>query len=462
MGAAAMLAVCGVAAGTPPFSIEALVLEGDGVEGVGLATRIDLLAVNNKGEWLVEADTDNADTDADSVMLKNGSLLLREGDPIDVPTGGTINGFDAVNLNLFGHSGWNIFLADTGGLSTDSGMFYDDVLVFQESTISEAEGFTDGTPYIGFFDSKMNDHDQILIMASVDDPAIPSSVDRALVRVDYDAGKGTYTETVLGKEGDILPGQVEAVADYGTDPDEFDWNNAGDVMFIADLEGDAAFDLALYLNDELLAQEGFASPVEGRNWQSFGSASVAINNLGAYAYRADLDGDTADDLVIVAGGEVFVREGDAAPDGQPLMSFGSSPDLNDAGEVLWVAVWDDVNGAEVEALMLDDAVLVQTGVTEIDGSLVTDLGIGEDHFFTSSNGNFVIFEATLATGQEGAFLVSLCAADFNRDGTLSILDFVAMQNAFTSGNPRADINNDGAANILDFVAYQNLFQAGCE
>ena len=56
---------------------------------------------------------------------------------------------------------------------------------------------------------------------------------------------------------------------------------------------------------------------------------------------------------------------------------------------------------------------------------------------------------------------AVCAADFNGDGELSILDFVALQNAFSAGDPSADINGDGTLNILDFVTYQQLFVKGC-
>jgi len=54
-----------------------------------------------------------------------------------------------------------------------------------------------------------------------------------------------------------------------------------------------------------------------------------------------------------------------------------------------------------------------------------------------------------------------CGGDFNGDGSLDILDFVAFQNAFTGGDESADCDGDGALNILDFVCFQNLFQAGC-
>jgi probable HAF family extracellular repeat protein len=59
-------------------------------------------------------------------------------------------------------------------------------------------------------------------------------------------------------------------------------------------------------------------------------------------------------------------------------------------------------------------------------------------------------------------LIPMCAADFNGDGALSILDFVALQQAFVGGDAAADINLDGQLNVLDFVAFQLLFVAGCE
>jgi hypothetical protein len=54
-----------------------------------------------------------------------------------------------------------------------------------------------------------------------------------------------------------------------------------------------------------------------------------------------------------------------------------------------------------------------------------------------------------------------CQADFNDDGSLDVLDFVAVQKAFTAGDLAADFDDDGMLTVLDFVAYQTLFVAGC-
>ena len=47
--------------------------------------------------------------------------------------------------------------------------------------------------------------------------------------------------------------------------------------------------------------------------------------------------------------------------------------------------------------------------------------------------------------------------DFDNNGALNILDFVAFQNAFQSGSQDADMDKDGKLTILDFVIFQNAF-----
>lgn len=68
-------------------------------------------------------------------------------------------------------------------------------------------------------------------------------------------------------------------------------------------------------------------------------------------------------------------------------------------------------------------------------------------------------------GQASNFLVTLgppCVADFDRDGSLTIFDFLAFQNLFQDGNPAADLDGDGELTLLDYLAFQNAFDAGCE
>ena len=54
-----------------------------------------------------------------------------------------------------------------------------------------------------------------------------------------------------------------------------------------------------------------------------------------------------------------------------------------------------------------------------------------------------------------------CAADFNGDDDLNILDFVAFQTLFQQQDNLADCDGNGVYNVLDFVCFQQTYQAGC-
>ncbi|MGE3106897.1 MAG: GC-type dockerin domain-anchored protein [Phycisphaerales bacterium] len=445
-----------------------LLVQGDAVSGVGLVTRIDNLAVNNSGVWMVEADTDNSDTNADVVVVRNGMLFLQENQLLAAPAGANLSSVDAFNLNAAGHSGWNSFLRNTGGSTNDSGIFYDDTLVLQEGFVSLDPGFSAGTPYIGFFHTFFNDANQILVIASVDDPAIPTTVDRALVVLNYDPAMGSFQESVLFKEGDVLPGQTETVADFGTGAHDTGFNNAGDVLFFADLTGDTTRDGVIYLNSTLLAQEGSPSPVAGRNWLSLTTTGRALNNAGDYVYRGTLAGDTATDQVIIKNNAVFRQEGDSLPaiGAFSFTAFGTGPiGLSDAGDVLWWGDWNDPDTTQDTGLFLNDQLLVQEGVTMINGLLVQSVSGGESGSAISPNGRFIIFEATLTNGSttfNGAFLIDRggsCPADFNADGSVNSQDFFDFLAAFFASD--ADFNHDGVTNSQDFFDFLAAFFAGC-
>jgi hypothetical protein len=389
--------------------------EGDNVAGVGLVTRIDNLAVNSTGSWLVEADTDNADTNLDQVIVRDGVLYLREGDALAEPAGATIDSFDSVNLNDNGDSGWNFFLDGTSGTNDDSGIFFNTALVIQESDISIAPEFTPGTPYIGFFDAKIhpNDSSQIMSIASIDDPNIASTVDRGLMIITHDGTGNLVSETAFLKEGDVPPGVIEPILDFGTGPHQSAFNDAGTPMFFVDLDAaSSSEDGALYVGNQLIAREGSPSPVAGRNWDFLSSRGLDLSNSGAYVHKGNLDGDTADDELIIRNGAVLIREGDSLPAIAPYVftSFGTTSgpvQIDDAGNVLWYGDWDEANTDKDTGLFLNDQLIVQEGVTEVNGVLIDTINSGQDAFALSDNGFYAIFEATLDDGTNGAYLIEL-------------------------------------------------------
>ena len=392
------------------FVLNPIVKEGDAVAGVGTVTAINNIAVNNTATWIVEVDTDFADTEQDALLLRNGVVYLRESQALPPPPA-LLNSFDSVTLNNAGNSGWNIFLANTGSLSTDSGIYFNSSLVFQESFVSTSPGFSPGTPYIGFFDTKINDNNQIMVVASIDDPAIASTVDRALVILQLDPGGALVSETVLAKEGDVLPGQTEMVADFGTGPHASAFNDAGDILYFADLTGDTVRDGVVYRNGTLLAQEGSASPVAGRNYELLSSRGLDLADSGDWVIKANLDGATTDDEVIIKNGAVFRREGDTLPAiaGSVFTSFGTTSgpvQVDNFGNVVWFGDSDNPDLDKDTALFWNDQVVVAEG--EQVGALVVDeISNGDDAFQISDDGQWIICEVTFTGAISGVLLIEV-------------------------------------------------------
>lgn len=117
----------------------------------------------------------------------------------------------------------------------------------------------------------------------------------------------------------------------------------------------------------------------------------------------------------------------------------------------------------------DDATVFAFNVTHeddpIDFDLAGELQPGTYVLVATTTAFLDDGDATLAGGLGSfdfeLFLTGGCAADFNGDGTLDILDFIAFQGAFVAGDPSADCDANGRLNVLDFVCFQSLFQAGC-
>lgn len=82
-------------------------------------------------------------------------------------------------------------------------------------------------------------------------------------------------------------------------------------------------------------------------------------------------------------------------------------------------------------------------------------------------GDTLTFRVTGSAGSDtGVVTLALpatpgCRADLDGDGSLTIFDFLAFQNAFDAGDPVADFDGDGSLTIFDFLAFQNEFDAGC-
>ena len=83
-------------------------------------------------------------------------------------------------------------------------------------------------------------------------------------------------------------------------------------------------------------------------------------------------------------------------------------------------------------------------------------GDGSLDIFTANWDDF----ATVLLNQQPCQVT--CPADVDRDGQLTVFDFLAFQDLFEDGDLRADFDGDGEFTIFDFLVFQNAFDAGCE
>lgn len=74
------------------------------------------------------------------------------------------------------------------------------------------------------------------------------------------------------------------------------------------------------------------------------------------------------------------------------------------------------------------------------------------------------FEAGTVNGyirQGFGVSIATCRADFNKDGTVNILDLAAFFAAVQAGDPRADFNLDGVIDQNDQVLFESVMATGC-
>lgn len=194
---------------------------------------------------------------------------------------------------------------------------------------------------------------------------------------------------------------------------------------------------ALWVDD---ATRGFEVRAERTASRQFGSAAAAVG---------DFDGDGVDDALIGSRNASFTGLSEAGR-GFLLRGAASWPDRLELGtaEDRWVGIDGDTRRQYAGASV--------AGLGDFNGDGLDDIVLGGPGLGRDGDGPGAVY---VVFG--GALGPPACPADIDRDGVLTVLDFLAYQNLFAAGDVRADLDGDGALTLLDFLAYQNLFAAGC-
>ncbi len=406
--ALAAAAFCAPAAYGQTYSV--LYQEGQALSGVGNWVNFAAVEVNNLGQTLVFGDTDAATT-ADAVLVFDGAVIQREGDSIQPPDA-IFTSAGRVSLNNLGNFASDYNFDGPFGADDDSGIYYNGNLVLQGGQPFDAPGAPSDSIWIGFFGTHLasTPTTQMLLLGSTETPT--GGLQRALTILTLDGSGALASQQIVGLEGVALPGMTDPVEDFETDQNEFAFNNNGVALFAAHTTGATTSDSFIYLTGTgVIAQEGSPSPVAGRNWDSLASMHVALNDNGDWAHLGHLaGGSTTDDHVIIRNGSVFVAEGDAVP-GLPDRVFDNLASaefvMDDAGNLLWVGEFDAPSSAEDRGLFYNHTLLLQEGVSTIDGLTVTTLNTVAETLAISDDGRFAIIDLTLDGSLDTVVMIAI-------------------------------------------------------
>lgn len=227
-----------------------------------------------------------------------------------------------------------------------------------------------------------------------------------------------------------------------------------------------------------LVREGNTVPASiggrsGERWANFDA--LGVTDGGGYMIVGDTDATgTADDFVLV-NGHMRYRDGDVI-DGEVVYGDIEDAAMNNSGDlaVLW-----DTQSNSIESLIVNGRIVLREGQSvdlDRDGtpdpaSLIADMGgaaglaIGERvggllRVYVAAN---VDTHGTTTTADDTRALleVTVCLADINRSGSISVQDIFDFLNAYFAGEGAADYNNSGSVSVQDLFDFLLGYFAGC-
>jgi hypothetical protein len=370
--------------------IRPALLEGDPIASAGIAEKVDDFQVLPDGSWRARVQT------ADALVLISdaGGVVLRDRTSLPNPMGARILGFRQLDFGMAGRSA--LRMQFSGG----EGLFLDDQLVRALGDRFLGSGLGFKASWDGFDQVALNGDEILAVSGRLQDAASGTIPVLALVKSDANG----VAEQLVHRAGATAPDTGFKFAGFASGEGSLDLNDAGDLLFTAEIHGPKAMSQVIYLNDRLLARTGTPSPVAKRDWYNFAGSCVSLAANGGFAFHGRLTGERTTNGLIVVNGKKFVQEGDklgAIP--TQLSGIGSGgPYLSDGGDVLWYGEWD---GGASQGLFLNRELVVEVGATEIEGFTVASLSGGPGAFCMSDDGRYVAFVAKRKGAPTGWFLL---------------------------------------------------------
>jgi len=358
-----------------------------GVKFTGTTAAFDRPYGTANGHWYLNGDSDAAST-ADDMLLIDGALALREGDPAPWAPGETMGPFQSRN-GLISNGDYAVKNNTSSSVNDDYvAKFYGGVWTIVAQEAGQIGAFPAGVTYDDTLQGVvlLDNGDVCLEADGIDGTGITTSIDEVYVR------EGA-TNAVIAQELVTIPnGQFTGLMETIDNIDfEDEWFTPDGLHYVlkGDLTGATTEDQVVIYDDTVVLQEGFDVPgIVGDPISSTGIDEVAMDLAGNWWARGNL----------VSGQDWIVRQG-------VLIAKGGDPIFTGATEL-----WDDATfsdlffmhqgdslGNYVIAGVTDNADTFTNGVMVLNNTTVVcregdpvDLdgnGLFDDGFFVNTSGN---------------------------------------------------------------------------
>ena len=388
----------------PAVVHQPLMSEGTILPGLGTLTTVSRFSVNDHGDWVAGVYVETTSDSAKLVVLRNGTPVFVEGDPIAAIPGASVQNTFSVDIDNDGDVGSAIRLSGTSSYLDDHIFWVEGEVLLQEGDPIVGPGVSPGTFWHQLDRISMSDH-QLLVTAELDDPLIPGEYNDALVRLSLNVDNTLANAAVLAIQGS--PVSLTSPDTVGTLSEvEFQINAFGDALFLAWIGSVNETKPTLVLNQDIVGRAGHPSVIPGEDW--WGSPRlVDLNDEGLVCYQwaaGSLEG-TVD--VLVKGEHPYAIEGDVTSITSPF-GIGAfvSADVNNRDDLVWRGDWDLYSGSSFfheECYFLNRKPIARKDETVVGGKQLTELG----GIVTSDNGRYLLYNAYTSSYKDVLVLVDL-------------------------------------------------------
>jgi len=249
-----------------------------------------------------------------------------------------------------------------------SGLFRDGVPIVETGDPATAPGFTPGSTYSGFYNVRIDEAGNVAGTTVFIEPGTIEP-QQALLRFTLDGAGNVLDEELVMRSGDPVDGStvlsIWCAAIYGSE--SLAMSADGELLYTLLLEDWPFFVPRVNADDAVYLKHGQSSPAGPLNIFAYRPLLTYTDDDVPAARVQWVTQTDYGDVIVVGQDEIIVNTADPHPvDTTATLKRLGAPRFDAEGNVLWYGQLDDGSGG----LFLNDLLLVEEGVTRVDGDLV--------------------------------------------------------------------------------------------